>query len=476
MADVELTELQTRIYEVLADIESISKKKLSTALNMQVRALSSPLKAMVDRGVLVTDEYGDYSIAAGVREEVDDGYVSVPAPPAVAEPPLSTGEPVGELVEVEEEDLYGTYWKQHPEELVTFYGEEGLDALKRHSLVEAMKSAVGVGQKALDAALHWFEIDEEVRRDPPSLMRALEDAGVKHSLVGRIARETFLPEKRYSEYLKPNTEPFIERRRVNHRERYPPRGRHERHDEFDDEFDDELDYQRAPRTQRREDPVPVWAEELMRRLDVVDGGGSYNRNRSHHDHPRVVLEPVLDEFGNPVPDPENPGQWLERRVVYESPVAQAVSSPNSGNVDDLRKQIDQLRETLAEHETEKKINTALSPLVAKIQSLEKRDPVAKTGMTDEQFKMQTEKEIYQDMSSSVESTIANLVEPILEGVTEVQKMQAMRDMIELERRDQVTPGTYLKYLAGGEVGTQPVTKERVGGTIDRIKSRTRGAI
>jgi predicted DNA-binding transcriptional regulator len=93
MADVELTELQTRIYELVTEKESISKKKVASALDMQVRSVSSPIKALLDRGVLVEDEYGEYSIAAGVREEVDNGYVQVPAPSTPEPEPAKLPEP-----------------------------------------------------------------------------------------------------------------------------------------------------------------------------------------------------------------------------------------------------------------------------------------------------------------------------------------------------------------------------------------------
>lgn len=475
MADVELTELQTRIYEVMVDVESISKKKLSTTLDMQVRSLSSPLKALVDRGVLVTDEYGDYSIAAGVREEVEEGYVSVPAQKPAPEPAVIVDTPE----EVVEEDLYGEYWKRHPEELVTFHGEEGLDALKRHSLTEAMKNAVGVGQKALDSVLHFFDIDEEVRRDPPTLMRALEDAGVKHNLVGRIARETFLPEKQYSAYIPSTTEPFIERGRTPQRQRYSPHVRQAREEIYDDP--DDYDNERAPRVSRdRGDDMPWWAQSLVQRLDALDGGNQMGRSRRGGDQPQVVIEPVLDEFGNPIPDPNNQGRWLERKVIYEPP-EQSMGGQEAGytpemksRFDDMSATIGRLQDTLAEHETERKISSAINPLLDKITGLEKRDPAIKSGMSDTQFQMQTEKEIFQDMSTSVENTVANVIEPLLEGITEVQRMQAMREIIALERQDKVTPGTYLKYMAGGNSGGEAITKDRVGGTIDMIKTKSKG--
>ena len=492
MADVELTELQTRIYELVTDKESISKKKIAAALDLQVRSISSPIKALLDRGVLVEDEYGEYSIAAGVREEVGNGYVQVPAPstpelepanPADSSPPVEDV-PVEEFVEEEEEDLYGEYWKQHPEELVTFYGEEGLDALKRHSLIEALKNAIGVGQKALDSVLHFYDIDEEVRRDPPTLMRALEDAGVKHNLVGRIARETFLPEKQYSQYVPSTTEPFIERGRTPHRQKYAPRGRRARGETYDDS-DDEYDDERTQRTRRpprsREDDVPWWAQRLIQRLDVLDGGSQMGRNRQGGDQPQAVIEPVLDEYGNPIPDPNNPGGWLERKIIYE-PQAQGMGGHETEYSSDLRTEIeeqnaaiDKMRETLAEHETDRKISSAVSPLLEKITGLENRGPAAKVGMSDEQFKMTTEKEIFQDISTSVEHTVASVVEPVLEGITDMQRMTAMREIIALERQDNVAPGTYLKYMGGGG-GGENITKERVGGTIDMIKAKSKGVM
>ena len=480
MADVELTELQTKIYELVVDKESISKKKIAAALDMQVRSISSPIKALLDRGVLVEDEYSEYSIAAGVREEVGNGYVQVPSPAAAEPEPSKTTEyaPPAEFVEeIEDEDLYSEYWKQHPEELVTFHGEEGMDALKRHALTEAIKNAVGVGQKALDSALHWFDIDEEVRRDPPTLMRALEDAGVKHNLVGRVARETFLPEKQYSAYIQSTTEPYIERGREPHRPKYTPRGRRARRETFED-FDEDFDDERAPRTRRRDDEMPRWAESLVQRMDALDGANQMGRNQRGGDQPQAVIEPVLDEYGSPIPDPNNPGQWLERKIIYEPAERGAgVRDPEMmAQLEEQKVELNKMRDTLESHETERKITNAISPLLDKITGLEKRDPTVKAGMSNEQFKMTTEKEIFQDISGSIENTVSSVVEPIIEGFADMQKMQAMREVIELERQDKVSPGTYLKYMAGDGATGADITKERVGGTIDMIKSRGKGGV
>jgi len=318
-------------------------------------------------------------------------------------------------------------------------------------------------------------------------MRALEDAGVKHTLVGRIARETFLPEKQYSAYVQKETEQFIDRGRPVNRRKYTPRGRRARAEPHDDEFDDEFDDERAPRTSRtsrsREDDMPWWAQSLVQRLDALDGGSQTRRNQRDGGQPQAVIEPVLDEYGNPVPDPNNPGQWLERKIIYE-PADQGTGGHETGYTADLKAQVEdqnvaigKLRDTLAEHETERKISSAINPLLDKITGLEKRDPVAKVGMTNEQFKMTTEKEIFQDISTSVENTVSGVVEPLLEGITDMQRMTAMREIIALERQDQVQPGTYLKYMAGGGGGAgETITKERVGGTIDMIKAKGKGGM
>lgn len=448
MADIELTEAQTEIYEILSAVDSMSKKKLGAQLKKPIRSLSSPLKALVDRGVLVTDDYGDYAIAAGVREEVEDGYVSVPSvndEPEPVVPLVATASAIDdEQVEEQGDDLYSEYWTQHPEELVTFYGDEGLDALKRHALTSAMHAAVGVGQKALEAALHWYDIDEDVRRDPTALMRALEDAGVKHNLVGRIARETFLPEKQYGSYLQSDSDPFIDRGRPAKRRRAPLRGRQARGGYTDDEYDEYSDdeFNRSPPARTRhqsrshDDDMPWWAENLMRRMDVLDSGGG------------AVIRGADSDYSSEIQT-----RFDEQNVV-----------------------ISQMRETLSEHETERKISGAIRPLVDKIAGLEKHDPAIKSGMTDDQFKMQTEKEIFQDISTSVENTVSSVVEPVLEGIAEVQRMQSMREIIALEHQDKVPPGTYLKYMSGGGGGDDEITKNRVTNTIDKIKNKTRGTV
>jgi hypothetical protein len=287
MADVELTEIQTSIYEVILEVESISKKKLAAKMKTTLRTISSPIKALIDRGVLVMDEYGDLSIAAGVREEPDAGYVTVPTVPEVPSPQTAS-ETDASVEEVEADDLYSEYWQLHPEELVTFHGEEGMDALKRAALMSAMKSAVGVGQKALDAALHWYDIDDDVRRDPTALMRALEDAGVKHNLVGRIARETFLPEKQFGSYIQGDDVPFIQTGRPTPRRRAQPSGR--RNEPDDDGFDDDEYYERPTASRRRsrsrDDDMPWWAQSLVQRLDAIDGGPNSRGQRS--EQPRRI--------------------------------------------------------------------------------------------------------------------------------------------------------------------------------------------
>jgi hypothetical protein len=308
-------------------------------------------------------------------------------------------------------------------------------------------------------------------------MRALEDAGVKHNLVGRIARETFLPEKQYSAYVQSDTETFIDRGRPQHRTKYSPRGRRTREDAYDDREDDYNDERTRRPAQSRDDDMPWWAQSLIQRLDAIDGGGQRGGERGR-DQSHIVVEPVLDEYGNPVPDPHNPGQYLERKIIYD-PAAQnggGGADPDvTARFEDMNATISKLQDTLAEHETERKISSAINPLLDKITGLEKRDHVSKDGMSNEQFKMQTEKEIFQDISTSVESTIANVIEPIVEGVTDMQRMTAMREIVDLERRDKVTPGTYLKYMAGGKGdGGENITKARVGGTIDMIKGRSKG--
>jgi hypothetical protein len=479
MADVELTEIQTSIYEIILEVESISKKKLAAKMKTTLRTISSPIKALVDRGVLVMDEYGDISIAAGVREEFEGGeggYVTVPTSPEPPAPPQSAIEDDASVEATGEDDLYSEYWQQHPEELVTFHGEEGMDALKRAALMSAMKSAVGVGQKALEAALHWYDIDDDVRRDPTALMRALEDAGVKHNLVGRIARETFLPEKQFGSYIQGEDVPYIHPGRPTPRRRAQSSGRRPEMD--DDGFDDDEYHERPAASRRRsrsrDDEMPWWAQSLVQRLDAIDGGQQSRGQRS--EQPQVVIEPVIDEYGNPVPDPHNPGQYLERKVIYEQPGSTA---PESGMVTELKEQLAQnnaalakMRESLAEHETDRKISSAMTPLLSKIDSLERSNPAQKTGLTDQQFKMTTEKEMLQDVSNSVENTVSAVVEPVLAGVAEVQKMQSMREIINMERADKVAPGTYLKYMAGGEGGGDPITKTRIGNTIDMIKNKT----
>jgi len=487
MVDVELTELQTKLYDVIKEEDPVSKKTLAKKLDTQVRSISSPLKSMLDSGVIVADEYGDFSIAAGVREETSDGCLSVPS---VAISPTEAfgeenlvAESAGE--DDEDDDLFSEYWRKHPEELVTYHQEEGLDALKKRALQSALENTPGVGQKALNSALHWFDIDEDVRMDPTTLMRALEDAGVKHTIVGRIARETFLPEKQYGGYIRAETDIIIDRGRRSPRHRTRIEGRRIKEpnrDEFYDERYEEPDrYRHAP---SNDEEPPWWYHNLMSRIDTVTMDRDNPRGRESL-QPQVVVEPILDSHGNPIPNPDNPGQYLERKLVYDSPAPHAQPQDHyeserlegvMAELDEYKSELVRLRETLAEHETERKINTALDPLLGKIAKLESTEPTRKAGLSDEQYKLQTEKEIFQDVTGSVEHTVTTILKPVMDGLNEMQRMTAMREMIQLEKSEGVEPGLYLKYMMqDGGGGGESISKERVGGTIADIRNRTRGA-
>jgi len=490
VSDVELTELQTRIYDLVKEKGTISKKNIAKHLDMQLRSVASPIKSMLDSGVLVEDEYGEYTIAAGVREELEDGFLSVPSAAIndqvddeVTRSPGNTSVSDDGAYEGEddEDDLYSEYWRRHPEELVTYYQEEGLDALKKHALQAALENTPGVGKKALNSALHWFDIDEDVRRDPTALMRALEDAGVKHTVVGRVVRETFLPEKQYSRYLRPETDIIIDRGRPNtspHRQTIP--NMRQRYNDRGAMYGDEYEYtphvRGAPR--HHDDEPPLWVRHIMSRLDAIEMRGSPSRPPGGG-KANIVIEPVLDENGNPVPDPNNPGQYLERKIVYEpdqTMVQPQTSDPqHDAAVEEMRAELSRMRELLADHETEIKIKSAVDPLLNKISQLEKNEPIRKAGLTDEQYKMQTEKEIFQEISQSVEHTVSNVLEPVVQGVQEMQRMTALQNIIQLEKADGVEPGTYLKYMTGSSSNGGEITRERVGGTIDRIKQQTKGA-
>jgi len=492
MVDVELTELQTKLYDVLKDGDPSSKnskKALATKLGTQVRSISSPLKSMVDSGVLVTDEYGDFSIGAGVREETDDGCLSVPS--ITNTTPFDEETPALEVDE-EDDDLFSEYWQRHPEELVTFYQEEGLDALKRSALTSALENTPGVGAKALNAAIHWFDIDEDVRRDPTTLMRALEDAGVKHTIVGRVARETFLPEKQYGSYVKAETDIIIDRRRQPARQRTRVESSRRR-DRDPDEFYEERypEPNRRNQAPRNDEEPPWWYNNLMSKLDMntpeqneTPWQGSLQPQVQGSPQPQVVVEPALDREGNPVPDPDNPGHYLERKLVYDPPAQHTPQQDpyDSDRLDQVmqtvelqRAELSKLRDVLADHETERKINSAIDPLLSKIAGLEKTEPIRKAGLSDEQYKLQTEKEIVQDMTGSIEHTVSTIITPVLEGLSEMQRATAMRDIIQLEKEDKVEHGTYLKYMIPGARAEEPISPERISGTISNIRNLTRGA-
>ena len=506
MSNIEITEKQIQAYNVVKshDGEPVSKKQIAKEQDVQVRQIAPTLRALIDAGILVLDEYGEYLLAAGIKEE-EDGSLTIPTPQATptTTPSISDQGRADEPVD-ESDDPNSEYYSLHPEELVTFYQEEGLDILKRRALQDALENTPGVGKKGLEAALHWFDIDEDMRRDPTALMRSLEDAGVPHKIVGRVAREAFLPEKKYARHLKPDTDIIIDRGR-------PGQGR--RDIMINQQPYDGYGYpnqwqpgqgpgqQQPPLSHRnRFEPQgppdmgggqpPWWYNQLMTRFDNMDntsGQGRRGKNSEPEDS-RIVIEPVLDKHGQPVEDPNNPGNYLVRKIVYEGDSQAPVPvqgypgqpGPEPEHVKLMREQLNeqkeelkQFRKAFEDQETERKIYGAITeatnPLIQKINSLERQPPILTGDMTDDRFKLVTEKEIFQDMTGSVKEVMTDVLEPVVQGVQEMQKMAGMREVIDMEKADGVPSGTYLKYMMGSNSSEESITKDRVSGTINRIK-------
>ena len=506
MSNIELTEPQIQVYNAVKSHgdEPISKKQIAKELDAQVRQISPATKALESAGIFVLDEYGEYLLAAGIKEN-GDGTLSIPTPSAApTTTPSISGQGKEDEPLDESDNPNSEYFSLHPEELVTYYQEEGMDILKRNALEQALLHTAGVGKKGLETVLHWYDIDVDVRRDPTMLMRSLEDAGVKHNIVGRIARETFLPEKQFGRYLKPESDVIIDRGR-------PAQGR--RDIMINQQPYDGYGYpnqnqwppgqgqgqQQPPLSHRNKYEMqgppdmaggqpPWWYNQIMTRLDNLDNTQGQGQGRGRNSEPedsRVVIEPVLDEHGQPVEDPNNPGNYLVRKIIHEggrqvTPAQGYPGQPEPEHVKLMREQLNEQKEELKtfrkvfeDQETERKIYGAITeataPLVQKINSLEKQPVVMAGDMTDERYKLVTEKEIFQDMTGSVKEIMTDVLEPVVMGVQEMQKMAGMREVIDMEKSDGVPSGTYLKYMMSGNTPEEPITKDRISGTINKIK-------
>lgn len=98
-----------------------------------------------------------------------------------------------------------------PEELVAFYGEEGLEMLLEQRLRRLLQ-APGVGQKSRKWIMTQWEADETVRSDFDRLFSLLTDAGVKERIAHRIVSGLIALEERYLPILERGPPSVLRRR------------------------------------------------------------------------------------------------------------------------------------------------------------------------------------------------------------------------------------------------------------------------
>jgi len=98
--------------------------------------------------------------------------------------------------------------KMTPREYVLFYGEEGLQKLKRERLVEFLTVAPGVGKRTVGWILKQYDLDETARRDPNALMSLLQSGGIKDHIAYRIVNAIIALENEYSDIIKQQVQPY----------------------------------------------------------------------------------------------------------------------------------------------------------------------------------------------------------------------------------------------------------------------------
>jgi len=479
--EAKVTQLQKQVFDTIAEKERATRDEIAEIMDVSPQKITPPLTALTGAGIVRKDDAdGAFLIGTGVEEE--DGKIYL----------LITGE---------EEESFDDYT---PEELASFYGIEGIDHLKKKALKSALKSVPGVGNKAVECIEHVFEADQDVRSEPTELMRALEDCGIKKALLGRIVREVFLVEKLYGDYVK-SGEVVIDTRRWS-----PKRGSHtfirgdterrgaKRRVKYGDEgdYDDYPDPEpvRGRSSSSGREQTPLWAENLIDRIERVEnksryqGRESYQPGNLHRDKPHITEEPLLVK-GKPIPDPNDPGKYLMRRVIHDDEgesgtrTKSRFSDEESGEIkskqfEKMEKQMDEQREEIAalqnilrEHETDNKIAGAVAPLIDKIQTLEsRRTPSSSTGMplSDSQFKSQLERDTIEMVTDVAERNVERMIGPLLEGQTALQKFQLLQQVVMMEKMDKVPSGTYLKHL---NPQTEEISPDRVKNTLDRLKGK-----
>jgi hypothetical protein len=99
--------------------------------------------------------------------------------------------------------------KMSEREYVTFYGEEGLQKLKRQRLEELLTIAPAVGRRSLSWIMKQYDLDETARRDPNALMGLLQSGGIKDHIAYRIVNSLIALEEEYADLLRRQTQPYV---------------------------------------------------------------------------------------------------------------------------------------------------------------------------------------------------------------------------------------------------------------------------
>jgi len=97
--------------------------------------------------------------------------------------------------EAEEEEM-------PPEQMVSLYGREGLDRLKRRQLERALASAPGVKPSQVTWVLYRWDMYQRCREDPSELFKILHDeAGINERIANAIVQSVFSIEAQYGHLL-----------------------------------------------------------------------------------------------------------------------------------------------------------------------------------------------------------------------------------------------------------------------------------
>jgi len=91
--------------------------------------------------------------------------------------------------------------KMAPREVVAYYGQEGLETLKRERLFEFLKIAPGVGEKIAEWVMKQWDTDTSIRRSSNALYQVLTSSGLRQEMAYRIANMLYTMEQEYQDIL-----------------------------------------------------------------------------------------------------------------------------------------------------------------------------------------------------------------------------------------------------------------------------------